>query len=54
MCFFPSGVSLPLFPAIFYITVLHSTMIQQKIRIILGGAGFEPKTSDLRSLVHYQ
>ena len=37
---FSSGVSFPLYPEIFYII----TMILQRIRIIVGDAGFEPGT----------
>ena len=39
--FFASWVGFPLFPEILYFI----TIILQRIRIIVGDAGFEPKTS---------
>ena len=40
-CFFVSGVGFPLYPEIFY----FNTMILQRIRTIVGDAGFEHGTS---------
>ena len=41
--FFVSGVGFPLYPEIFYI--ISYTIILQRIRVIVGYAGFEPETS---------
>ena len=42
--FLPERLGIPLYPEIFYITVLHNDPAQ-RIRIILGAADIEPRTS---------